>query len=264
LRHQRGLNLEEAADYLGYDRSYLARCERSEWPFKRDIVLGLLDCYKVWDPEQRSRLLRKQEEAWRVDIFDTDFTASLYDRTGVNLTWLEERAELVCAYVTQILPGLLQTREYVAAVMRLYGDLDGPIDRWVELRIARQQILTRSHPVRFSTVIDESALRHPIGSPAVMRSQLTRLVEAGHQPNIEIRVLPPSALRPDGAWGQFTVLRLPDPYPSVGYLENIGGRFYFESPTSKRFIDAYNRLREAALSPGESAELIAAVAEEWT
>ncbi|WP_422771726.1 helix-turn-helix domain-containing protein [Plantactinospora sp. WMMC1484] len=263
LRQQRGLTLEEAAAYLGYDRSYLARCERSEWPFKRDIVLGLLDCYQVWDPDKRARLLREQEEAWRVDIFDTDFTGSIYDSSGVNLTWLEERAELICTYVTQILPGLLQSRDYAAAVMRLYDASDDPVDRWVERRMTRQQILSRAKPARLSAVIDESALRHPIGGPTVMRRQLAALVKAGGERNVEIRVLPPTAVRPEGAWGQFMVLQLPEPHPSVGYLENVGGRFYFESPKSKRFITAYHRLREAALSPGESAELIAAVAEEW-
>ncbi|MEO3922885.1 helix-turn-helix transcriptional regulator [Micromonosporaceae bacterium B7E4] len=263
LRQQRGLSREDAAAYLGYDRSYLARCERSEWPFKRDIVLGLLDCYRVWDPEHRARLLREQEEAWQVDIFDTDLTGSIHGRSGVSLTWLEERAELICAYAIQVLPGLLQTWDYAEAVMRFYGDADNSIGQWLDLRMARQQILTQAKPVRLSVVIDESALHQPVGGPAVMRGQLTRLVEVCRKPNVGLHVLPAAALRPYGAWGEFTVLRLPEPYPSVGYLENVGGRFYFESPKSKRFIDGYHRLREAALSPGESAKLIVAVAKEW-
>ena len=123
LRLHQGLTLEDAAGYLGIDRSGLARFERAEWPFKRDHVLALLDCYQVRDPDERSRLLHQQEEAWRVDIFDTELTGSIYDQTTVSLTWLERRAELIGTYTNVIMPGLLQTATYAeAVVMKVYGN----------------------------------------------------------------------------------------------------------------------------------------------
>jgi transcriptional regulator with XRE-family HTH domain len=263
LRLQHGLTLAEAAAYLGIDRSGLARFERAEWPFKRDHVLALLDRYQVRDPDERSRLLRQQEEAWRVDIFDTELTGSIYDETTVSLGWLESRAELICTYTNVIMPGLLQTSRYAEEVMKFYGNPTKVVDRSVKQRLARQQVVTGAKATKLSAIIDEPALRRPIGDAAVMRDQLAKLITLGRRPNVEVRVLPPSAPRPDGAWGQFAVLRLPEPYTSVGYLENVGGRFYFESPTSKRFIEAYDRLRKAALPPDESAELIKATAKEW-
>ncbi len=163
-----------------------------------------------------------------------------------------------------VLPGLLQTPEYAGAVMRYYDYPEHAVAEGVRRRMARQQVLTGPKPTKLSAIIEETALRHQVGDPAMMRDQLLHLVTAGKNPNIEIRVMPPAAFRPEGSWGQFTLLRFPKPYRSVGYYENIAGRFYFEAPTSKRFVSAYDRLRKAALPPKESAELIAAVAKEWS
>lgn len=264
LRNDSGLTLAEAAEYLGIDASALARFERADWPFRREHILALLDRYHVLDTEVRGQLVRQQEEQWRVDIFDTDLTGSIHDQNGPTLTWLESRAELIGVYASVVLPGLLQTPEYAESVMRLYGTPDALVADRVRWRIDRQQALADpKRKLRFSTVIEEAALRHPVGSPALMHEQLLHLIDAGRRPNVEILVMPPNVLRPDAS-AQFTVLRLPKPYPPVCYLENIGGRFYFEAPRSSRFFAAYDRLRKAALPPGESAELIAAVAKEWS
>lgn len=265
LRAERGLSLAEAAEYLGIDASALARFERADWPFRREHILALLDRYHIRDSEIRGQLVRQQEEQWRVDIFDTELTSSIHDQNGPTLTWLEYRAELIGTYVPMVLPGLLQTPAYAEAVMRLYGTPENVLADRVERRLARQRVLVDPRkPVRFSTVIEETALRHPVGPSAVMHDQLNHLVTVGRRPNVEIRVLPPGSLRPVGSWGQFTVIRLPKSYPPVGFLENIGGLFYFEAPRSHRFLTAYDQLRKTALPPGESAELIAAVAKEWS
>lgn len=265
LRNESGLTLAEAAEYLGIDGSALARFERADWPFRREHILALLDRYHILDTEVRGQLVRQQEEQWRVNIFDTDLTSSIHDQNGPTLTWLEGRADLIGAYASVVLPGLLQTREYAEAVMRHYGTPKDVLADRVQRRMARQRVLDNpKRPARLSTVIEQDALRHPVAEPAVMRDQLRHLVAAGRRPNVEILVLTPETLRPVGSSGQFTVLRLVKPYPPVGYLENIAGLFYFEAPKSNRFIEAYDRLRKAALPPGESAELIAAVAKEWS
>jgi hypothetical protein len=83
----------------------------------------------------------------------------------------------------------------------------GSTGRWVELRVARQQVLSGPKPPRYSAIMEEMALRHQVGARSVMRDQLAHLVEVGRRPNIEIRLLPPTASRPDGSWGQFIVAR---------------------------------------------------------
>lgn len=265
LRHERGLSQVEAAEYLGIDGSALARFERADWPFRRDHILALLDRYHIRDPEIRGELVRQQEEQWRVDLFDTDLTSSIHDQHGPTLTWLESRAELIGTYAPVVMPGLLQTPEYAEAVIRHYGIPKEVLADRVRRRINRQRVLDDpKRRVRFSAVIEQAALQHPVAGPAVMRRQLLHLVAAGRRPNVEVLVLTPETLRPVGSSGQFTVLRLCKPYPPVGYLENIAGFFYFEAPKSNRFIEAYDRLRKAALPPGESAELITAVAKEWS
>ncbi|WP_326555490.1 helix-turn-helix domain-containing protein [Micromonospora sp. NBC_01813] len=263
IRKRSGRSLADAALYLNYDPSYLARCERAEWPFRQDHLNMLLDFYQVNDGDLRARLVADLAASWQLNVFDMG--GSIHTNRSVSLTWLEGRAETIYLYAVLVVPGLLQTRDYAHATMRFYGDPDEGAERWVDLRIGRQQILDRSAPVRLSAVIDETALRYPIAEPATMRAQLTHLMTMNRRPGVEVRVLPAGTRRPDGAGGPFAVIRLPKPYPSVAYLENLAGSFYLEGPRSRKFVDAYDQIRRSALPAGESAKRITQIIEEeWS
>jgi transcriptional regulator with XRE-family HTH domain len=264
IRKKSGRSLADAAAYLSYDPSYLARCERAEWPFRHDRLKMLLDFYQVGDLLERERLLAERERCWQTDIFDVDSASSIHNERSVNLPWLEGRAETIYLFAVLAVPGLLQTRSYAEAIMRFNGDPDEVIDHYVDLRLRRQQILDRADLVRLSAVISETALRHPVGDPAVMRDQLGHLLAAGRRPGVEVRVLPANTARPQVAAGPFAVIRLPKPFSSVAYVEHAAGRLYLESPTSRKFIEIYDRIRQSALSAAESAERITRIAEkEW-
>ena len=265
LREQIGLSLEEVAGYLNRDRSALGRFERAEWPFPRPDVQLLLDFYGVVDKNIRAHFTRLSEGVGLRDEWETEFEDAIYDQSFVDLPWLEERAEVIRVLDIGRVPGLLQTPGYAAAILRaVEGDepTDGQIDRWVALRLARQRVLTGVEPTRLSCVVAEAVLRARIGGNRVMRSQLDHLVQLGRQRNIEVRVLPLAIGASVGTDGPFQVFELPKPFPPVAYVEHLGGRLFLEWPKSTRFVQAYDRLREAALTEGESAELITAIAEE--
>jgi hypothetical protein len=95
--------------------------------------------------------------------------------------------------------------------------------------------------------VDEAALRRHVSGADVIRGQLAHLVTQARRHHIELRVMPYAAGAHPGFFGAFRVFALPHPYPAVGYVESLGGRLYLEPPTSERFVQAYDRLRQAAL-----------------
>ena len=226
---------------------------------------ALLDIYHVFDGRERAQLLLLCDDAWRTDQWDVDFADAFYDSTFVDYTWLESRAGLICAYDPSVLHGLLQTREYAEAMIRLSeGNVpDEKVARWVELRLQRQRVLD-SGTTKLSAIVDDVVLRRAIGGPAVLRAQLAHLDSLAHRPHVEIRVLPEAANLAVRFNGAFNVFKMPAGFPEVAYLENLAGRMYLESPRSQRFVLAYDQLREAALSASESVKLIRAAAEELT
>ncbi len=265
LREQLGLTLEEVSSYLKRDRTALSRFERAEWPFPRPDVQLLLDFYGVVDKKIRLHFTQLSEEVGRRDEWETEFDDAIYDQSFVDLPWLEERAKGICTFDVSYVPGLLQTPGYAAAILRVVeGDqpTDGQIDRWVALRLARQQVLTGTKPARLTCIIAEAVLRARIGGDRVMRGQLDHLVQLGRQRNIEVRVLPLALGGAAGAFGPFQLFELPKPFPPVAYVEHLGGRLFLEWPKSTKFVQAYDRIREVALTEGESTELITAIAEE--
>ncbi|MCZ7375956.1 helix-turn-helix transcriptional regulator [Micromonospora sp. WMMD961] len=265
LREQRGLTLKYVAQYLERDFSSLARYERAEWPFRRDLVIALLDLYGVYDEGERERMIQLAQDAWRVDRWDSGFDKTIYDTSFIDFPWLESRAEQVCTYASLLIPGLLQTRDYAEAVIRnaepsSAGEVE--IRRWVQLRIDRQRLLDGPSPTRLAVIIEESALRRPVMSRSVMAAQLSHLARSTARPTIEIRIVPLTLGLHAGLDGTFWLFKMPAPYPDVAHAETLGGRLFLESGNALRYVRAYDRLREAALSVSESAKLITALAEE--
>lgn len=265
LREEIGLTLEEAASYLNRDRSAFGRFERAEWPFPRPDVRLLLDFYGVVDREIRDHFIRLSEEVGRRHEWETQFDDAIYDRSFVDLPWLEERAKAIRIFEVGRVPGLLQTPAYAAAILRVVeGDqpTDAQIDRWVAMRLARQAVLTGLKPTKLTAVVAEAVLRARIGGDQVTRGQLDHLIQLGRQRNVEVRVLPLAFGASVGTDGPFQLFELPKPFPPVAYVEHFGGRLFLEWPKSTKFVQAYDRLREVALPERESTELIAAIAEE--
>ncbi len=263
LREERGITLKQAAEFLERDFSSVARWERAEWPFRRGVVVSLLDLYGEHDGRERNRFIQLAEDAWRTDRWDDDYD-ELVDASFIDFPWLESRAEQICSWDAMLMPGLMQTRDYAEAVIRNAESekaTDYSVGKWLQLRLDRQRVLDREPPLRITAVIDESVLRRPVGGAALMRDQLQHLGELLRRPNIDVRVMPSRVGLHPGLDGSFWLFRMPKPYPEVAYAEHLGGRFFMESPKSKRYAVAYDRLRGVALDPQESAKLITTIGE---
>ncbi|MGH3244874.1 MAG: DUF5753 domain-containing protein, partial [Trebonia sp.] len=165
-----------------------------------------------------------------------------------------------------VVHGLLQTPEYAGAVLREMFPRHGPdqIDRLVDLRIERQRRLADDPPLELWAILDEAVIRRPVGGSPVMRGQLEQLLDRAATPAVTLQVLPFACGAHAGHTGPFSILEFPNRSDSeVAYVESVAGNLYLEKDREVRTrVDAFDRLRAAALAPAASADLIAQAAHE--
>jgi transcriptional regulator with XRE-family HTH domain len=262
LRDGIGMNLKEVGAYLQRDASTVSRFESGEYPARRVDVAALLDLYRVDDEEKRERLKELAEAVWQTGWWD-EYSKDVKGEM-VDLAWLEERSNVIRAYVAIVVHGLLQTPEYAEAVIRSDDEPwpEEQFQRFISLRLNRQQVLDADDPPDLFVIMDDSVLFRPFGGRDVLRRQLEHLVELAARPHLEIRVLPRESGTFAGDSGMFTLFTMPEPYPDAAYTETLAGGLYVESEKTERFVRAYERLLSATLSAGDSAAFIARVARE--
>jgi hypothetical protein len=153
----------------------------------------------------------------------------------------------------QFVHGLFQTEDYARAVIALSSGETSPeqAERRVQLRMRRRRLLTGEDPPRIWSVLDEAALRRPVGGRLVMRRQLDHLLELATWPHVTLQVVPLRRGGHAGAGGCFTVLRLAPPdLPDVVYLEQLTSALYLDDRQDvDHYLEVMNRLTAAAHSP---------------
>ncbi|MEW1922810.1 helix-turn-helix transcriptional regulator [Streptomyces sp. NPDC088360] len=173
---------------------------------------------------------------------------------------LEAKATFISTYQCQLVYGLLQTTEYARAVLGV--EHQARLDELVAARMERQRILDRSSPPALFVVLDEAALHREIGGRAVMREQLTRLLDFRASPWLHLQVLPFAVGQHAAVMGSFNLLRFGDD-PDLFYSESYDSGHMTANPQVIRERSlGYARLQGAALSREKSATLIARVMEE--
>ena len=264
LREDHSIKLEEVAERLGVAASTLSRIETGKAPTKSVYLTAMLEMYGVTDPAQRQVLVDMAREGHRKGWW------SVYDDvlpTGFGIyVGLEAEAAGVRSFEGEVIHGLFQTPDYARAILRevQVKDSDEQIERLVDLRMKRQDSLERNPPLDVWLILDESVVRRTIGGDGVMRGQLARLVEASRKPNVTLQVLPFTSGSHAGLRGSFSILEFPERADSdVAYVESVAGIIYLEKEREvKHCAEAFDRLRAAALSPGQSTDLIVEAAKE--
>ncbi|MEJ3742805.1 helix-turn-helix transcriptional regulator [Actinomycetes bacterium KLBMP 9797] len=259
LRDENGLTIKHVAAYVGVDFALLGRFERGEWSMPRHQVAILLDVYRVHDRDEQERLFRLAEAVWR-SRSEMDFDGAVPDESFADLLWLESEATTIHCYAPSGLPDLLHASGYADLVARaVLGEraIQEQVDARVALAARRQQVLRRPDPVRLEVVLDECVLRHPVCDQRVWAEQLDHLAAVSQMTNVQVRILPAGVARPPHVCGGYCVFALSQPYPAlVAHVEYLGGRLLMENGAATAHLQAFDRLREAALAPGASAGLV--------
>ena len=257
LRAGAGLSIEEAAGTLQWPGSKVSRIENRQVGISPRDLRKLLDLYHMEDRGHREELLelgrRATERGWW-----QSYSGGVVPSAYANLIGLEEEAATIRTYEPELVPGLLQTADYARAIIRAGrpADTSGEIDRRVEVRLERQEVLTRTDPPppKVSVVLNEGVLARRAGGPEVMRAQIGHLMKERDRANIIVQILPFSAGEHPAMVGPFTMLTFIDPAdPGVVNVENITGAHALEKPEEiQSYEEVWNAIQAKAVSPADS------------
>jgi transcriptional regulator with XRE-family HTH domain len=264
LREAKRITLEDAGYVIRASGSKMSRLETGRVGFKSRDIADLLTLYGVTDEQERETLQELARKASAMGWW--------HDYTDVMPAWLEpyigleQAASSIRCYEMQCVPGLLQTADYARAIAILAnpGGSADEIERRVSLRMARQAVLTRATPVHLWLVLDEAALRRPVGRPEVMRGQLRRLLDMADRPNVTLQVIPLTTSESAATSGPFTILRFSEPeLPDVVYLEQLTSALYLDKrETVDHYLAVLDRLCVAALTTSSSVKMIGELLDE--
>lgn len=258
LRQERGISREDAGRAIRGSHAKISRLELGQVGFKERDLSDLLTLYRVVRPQDREEYTELARRA--------NTPGWWHQYSDVLANWfqlhigLEESASVIRTYEVQFLPGLLQTEDYARVVTQL-GYPDAPsrkINRLVDLRLARQSLLTREGAPKVWAVVDEAVLRRPFGGPKVMRRQLTHLLEVLELPSVTLQYAPFSVGANAAAGSPITILRFAEPdLPDKVYLEQLTGAVYLDKrPEVEQYTLIMERLCAEAEPPAETRQFI--------
>jgi hypothetical protein len=264
MREAAGVTPDRAGYEIRASRSKISRIENGRVGFKERDVADLLTLYGVTDEETRAGVLSLARQA-NIPGWWSKYGDVLADWFEAYLG-MERAASVIRTFEQQFVHGLFQTQAYARAVT-LLGHRAAPaeeIDRRVSMRLKRQELLTRPAPPQVWSVVDEAALRRPVGGRAVMRAQLSRLAEVAELPHVTIQVVPFDRGGHAGASGSFTILRFSEAeLLDVVYIEQLTSALYLDDRDDvDHYLEVMNQLSTDALTPASTARFLTEIIRE--
>ncbi|WP_119728473.1 helix-turn-helix domain-containing protein [Thermomonospora amylolytica] len=266
LREERDLTGDGVAESLGWSPSKVSRIENARIGARVEDVRAMLDLYRVAGAH-RDAMLTLAEEATRPGWW------SQYPDLPIDFATyiaLEDEATAALQVESMAVPGLLQTRDYARYVMRSWNFITTTppqqIERRVEVRMRRQQLLTRADPLRLEIVLDESVLQRMVGDRAVMRAQLDHLHTMAQLPHVVVRILPLAGPHPILA-NSFTLLEFAPVhdviFPDIVHTESLTMSSLTDESVTYMYRLAHETLMQRALGRTDSLQRIRTVRDQW-
>lgn len=259
LRDAAGLTIDEVGEKLECSASKISRMETGQVGVNPRDARDIFRLYGLEADELEAyvQLAREARKKGWWQAYSEVFTGSFVG--------LESEAASLRTFQALLVPGLLQTEEYVRAVITAIrpDGVESQIERRVAGRMKRQRLLTEVDPPEYWAVIDESVLHHTVGGPGVMARQLRHLCDISALPNVTLQVVPFSAGAHPGMEGPFLILSFPEQAdPDVVYVENTTTGVYLEEESDiHTYTLMFDHLRAAALSVEDSLAMFSTMAE---
>jgi transcriptional regulator with XRE-family HTH domain len=259
LREQAGYTGDEAAQEMGWSPAKISRLETAKSRTQPVDVRRLLAFYRI-NGERHTALMTLADEArkrgWWEEYSDLPGDYSTY-------IGLEDEADSAAHSDTLVVPGLLQTEDYALEIVKGWNAIatitPQEIERRVDVRMRRQQVLFRPDPLTMSIILDESVLARRHGSPATMRKQLERLLEFTDLPTISLQILPLAALHTIVA-DSFIILAFSPihdvVFPDVVHVEGIIASHKQDESATHMYRLAHEHLAAQALDLQASRDLV--------
>ena len=248
-REAAGFTQDAAAERLGWSPSKVVRAEAGLHGVSEQDLKAALALYRVTDPDLVAELAAAARGSRRHSWWHP--YRGMVSPQFAQLLGHESQAASVRACHPFLIPGLLHTREYAAALMSFYRDQER-VREVIELRMQRQARLRANPAAEVAYVVGEEALHRWIGGPGVMRRQVERLLAAGRDPNVTILVVPFTAGTHPGLQSPFTLLGLTEPEEELLFIESVNGdRFFRDEPKLTAEYGDYFRAMSALALPQE-------------
>jgi transcriptional regulator with XRE-family HTH domain len=251
VRNERGMTVEDVAERLSCPATKISRLEAGA---RRPNLRDLRDLCALYDVDEPTRadfidLARTAHESvWWTSYEDLQLDPYL---------GLEQDAAAITSYTTYYIPALLQTEEYTRRVISAIAPKMNPdiYRQRVEVRMRRQQVLERRDRPHYGVLLDEAVLHRRVGDPAIMVTQLDKILEAERDSKVVFQVIPFGAGILAAQDSNFVLLEFTDEsnmVPIVFVEGLIGNQYYEHNAEIVRYREAVEYLRASALSPAES------------
>ncbi|MEU6128129.1 helix-turn-helix transcriptional regulator [Saccharopolyspora sp. NPDC047091] len=252
-REENGLTLRALAKRLERDPGVLSRWETGDRTPRPEQVAQVLTSLGV----NGARYDEVVDLAHGADAPNWVATTLPAQRQQLEaLIDLERRADQIIEVAPLVIPGLLQTSDYIAAVMEGGGVAKSEIDDRISRRITRRDAITGPQPAEVVVFIGEAALRQVVGSKAIMLDQLRFLGHMAAKPNVEVRIVPFASGWHPGLEGLFLITR--SGLEEVVHLENRkSGLFLHEQADVKIYREAVGMVERVSRNAHESRAIIA-------
>lgn len=259
-RERLSIEVKTITEALGFTRNYWSAVENERKILSPEALTRVLDLFE-FDDEEKAELLAlrtaAKERGWWSNY------SALFDADLQRLFGLEQGARAIRDYESLLIPGLLQTADYIRAIMMPAVTLPQvEVDQRVEARLRRQaRLADPDDPFTLTAVISEAALRQQIGGRQVLKQQLVHLAELieSHPQKLDVRVIPFTATA-CGLFGAATVhiIDFGNPrLPTLAWQETVTAWGVIDDPVqvrdiAKTYQDAYRR----ALAADESLHIV--------
>ena len=215
------LTQKEAAAALDWSVSKIIRIEQGAVGITPIDLRALLAVYKTTDEKREAELVElargSKKQSWNE-------YKDVYSQASLTLFGNEAAAKIIYKYEPTFIPGILQTEEYARALLAGLGHSEEEIERMVDARLERQELLDHDPRPQLEFILGEATVSRAVGGRGVMLRQLDRLKYLAGRPDISLQVLPFSAGAHPRMGDAFTILQFADEnLDDLLYLENAGG-----------------------------------------
>jgi hypothetical protein len=218
-------------------------------------VAGTIAALEIGERYPQAKFIASLDEHFQTDrfrlIYDKLLRRDAYPESFRPWIDIEAEATVLRTYELSLIPGLLQTEEYARALLDTAAN---DVETRVAARMQRQEVvLKRSGSLMFVALVDEIALRQPVGNDEVMREQL-RSLAAGAEQWI-IQVVPLTARMYRRLDGPFVIATV-DGIDQV-YTPTQRGGYILDSPEAVAEVKCvWEAIRAEALPKQQSRDLI--------
>ncbi len=260
-REQAHLDQTRVAGVIGIKQAHMSSIENGRTKISAEKLATLVDALGI-PAEVAARMedlrARAHVPGWWQDYGD------ILSEPIQALIELEEDASWIRSFDGPVIPGLLQIREYAERIITA-GSMHlrvGDIDRYLELRMRRQQRLAEG--MRLTAIMSETAIRQQVGGPALLREQLHHLTRMVREHDVTVQVVPFTADAHAALGDQFEIIQWPlETDPEAVYVDGLTSYIVHErNHEIRQYNHAFGSVQSQALSTPDSIELIGDLIEE--